>query len=174
MKKLITSAIATGILLSSALPVMAEPIESVGGEVNVPSTNLSAELAPEYRVKIPTALNVNMNDIAEGHLFSNSGEFGLVDLNTAGHVKFDIVNEATLNHEEGKDNFNVELRVADLSGDDYQLAATEGYPLNTGNSRLIRMEKENFNTADILSGNYTGTVSFEVSYVNDELTPPAE
>lgn len=174
LKKLIASAMLTGLLLSTTIPVFAEEgTNTHNGEGTFEhTTDLSSTLEAEYTIKIPTELSIDLKK--DGSSESIHAEFGLTDINTAGHVEV-LINDPGNLTLKGNENEKIEVNLSVQSVD--QSYWSTYYKGNAGstislsnNAEHPALRKIKMSTTEKsihkLAGTYTGQTTFTFEYIN--------
>lgn len=162
MKKLLTSALLTGLLLGTTAPVFAEETTATEGKVDKEaSINVSSEIVASYSVTIPSTLNIELDE-ASNEFSPSTGKVTLTNLSAAGQVKVVVTaNDMTL--PDGAGILNKTL-TTEVSTDAGTSAKTTTFGL-TNASKEKTIEVLTTETSDEnLPGTYTGSINFTFDY----------
>lgn len=157
MKKLLLSALLTGLFLGTTSPVFAA--SGVFQDTTAGKTSTSSELATSYTITVPEKMTLNLLDSAEG--MKDSKDIVLTELNTAGSVS--VTATATsleIVPEEGIANktINVSLDVQDVP---FSLS-------NSDKTKAIELSTTE-DSKEKIAGTYTGFINYAFKF--EEATP---
>ena len=161
MKKVLTSALLTGLLLGATSPVFAEETTATEGIDKQASTNVSSEIVASYSVIIPSSLNIELDE-ANNKFSSSVDQVTLTNLSAAGQVKVVVTaNDMTLPDGAGVLNKTLTTEVLTDAGTS---AKTTTFGLtNTSKEKTIEVITTE-DSDENLPGTYTGSINFTFDY----------